>query len=475
MYVPLTILQQQYSTVKTSLPTQQNINLLQKKNTFTITTGHQLNLFTGPLYFLYKIISTINLCKELSVKFPAQNFVPIYWMATEDHDFEEINYFNFEGVKIKWNTHQKGAVGRFSTKGLAAVFEKFASLLGNSKNANKLKKLFRDGYLKHNNLSDATKYIVNELFADDGLVIIDADNKNLKKNFIPYMKEDLLNHISYKSISKTIKKLKKKYKIQVNPRKINLFYLADKLRERLLFENGVYKVNNTNIKWSESEILSKLNNFPEQFSPNVILRPLYQEVILPNLCYIGGGGELAYWLELKDYFNAANIPFPILLLRNSLQIISEKQEKTRKKLTISIEELFLKKNDLIAKKVSEKSKIKVNFSEQKKELQAQFNQLKEIAKKTDKSFIGAVNAQEKKQLKGLEKLENRLLRAEKRKYKELVDRITILQNQLFPNQNLEERQRNFSEYFLKYGDFFITTLKKQIKPLQLEFLIIEMQ
>jgi len=199
---------------------------------------------------------------------------------------------------------------------------------------------------------------------------------------------------------------------------------------------------------------------------------LYQEVILPNLCYIGGGGELAYWLELKNYFEAVNVPFPILLLRNSVQIISEKQQKKLEKLNISIEELFLKQQDLIAKKVQEKSIIKVDFKQQKDFLKAQFNQLKEVAAKTDKSFIGAVNAQEKKQLKGLENLEKRLLRAEKRKHKELVVRIVDLQKELFPNQSLEERQRNFSEYYLAYGASFLTILKENLHPLQLMFTVI---
>jgi len=467
-------LKNQYTTFETSEKTTKNIESLKQQNTFTITTGHQLNLFTGPLYFLYKIISTINLSEELSKKFPAQNFVPIYWMATEDHDFDEINYFNFDGKKVSWNRKDGGAVGRFSTDGLQHVFEVFANHLGNSKNATYLKELFADAYLKHNNLADATRFISNKLFGEFGLVIIDGDDASLKQLFNPFIKDELENKTSYKEVSKTIVELEKNYKIQVNPREINLFYLGNDFRERIIFEDGVYKVNNTDITFSKAEIIEEVETNPKVFSPNVIMRPLYQEVILPNLCYIGGGGEIAYWFELKAYFEKVNIPFPVLLLRNSVQIISEKQANKLEKLHVSYEDIFLQQNDLLSKKVIENSDIKTNFSEKIQFLQIQFSELKEVAKKTDISFVNAVNAQERKQIKGLEMLEKRLLIAEKRRQKELVDRITLLHNELLPNQSLEERQRNFSEYYLEYGSSFIKVLKGALKPLQLEFTVLEL-
>ncbi|WP_299013869.1 bacillithiol biosynthesis cysteine-adding enzyme BshC [uncultured Polaribacter sp.] len=467
-------LENQYKGFTIAEKTAENITILKQKNTFTVTTGHQLNLFTGPLYFLYKIIAAINLAEELSEKFPEKNFVPVYWMATEDHDFEEINYFNFQGKKVLWNREDGGAVGRFSTEGLADVFEVFANQLGNTKNAQFIKQLFADGYLKHNNLADATRFIANELFAEFGLVIVDGDDAKLKELFIPFVKDELENNTSLNEVSKTIEKLEKNYKVQVNPREINLFYLSENLRERIVFEDGIYKVNNTTITFSKSEILKEVEENPLAFSPNVIMRPLYQEVILPNLCYIGGGGEMAYWFELKAYFNKVNVPFPILLLRNSVQVLAEKQQKKLDNLDISHEEMFLKQHKLLSKKVIENSDLKVNFDEKIKALQKQFAELKTVAEKTDVSFIGAVKAQEVKQIKGLQNLQKRLIRAEKRRQNDLVERITILQNEILPNQSLEERQRNFSEYYLEYGSSFIKALKASLKPLDLQFTIVEL-
>jgi len=465
-------LKNKYKNLNTSNKVKANIQLLQKENTFTVTTGHQLNLFTGPLYFLYKIVSAINLAKQLKAEFPSDNFVPIYWMATEDHDFEEINYFNFRGKKIRWNIESSGGVGRLSTKGLDELLTVFNAQLGTTNSANYLKELFHKAYIEHKTLTEATRFLANELFSEYGLVIVDGDDSKLKRQFLPFIKDELFKNISYKEVSKTIASLDKNYKVQVNPREINLFYLSEGLRERIIFENNIYKVNNSSIEFSKEELEYELKLHPERFSPNVIMRPLYQEVILPNLCYIGGGGELAYWFELKTYFETVKVPFPILLLRNSVLLISDKQKLKLDKLNISIEEIFFKQQDLIKKKINEVSELEIDFSKQRGFLVKQFDDLEKIAEQTDKSFMGAVKAQRKKQLNGLDNLEKRLLKAEKRKHQELTHRIKELQDELFPNQSLEERQLNFSEYYLEYGDQLIPRLIESLEPLKLEFTVI---
>src|SRR5690606_24458000 len=294
-----TALEKQYKNCPTSERTQQNIKALRESTTFTITTGHQINIFTGPLYFLYKIIATINLCKTLKSTYPGYNFVPVYWMATEDHDFDEINFFNFKGKKLAWNTHASGAVGRLDTQGLEDVFEVFSKELDHSKNSDAIRNLFQNAYLQHDTLATATRALVNELFGKYGLVILDADTIELKKTFIPFVKNDILNNTAFHTVSETNTGLEN-YKLQVNPREINLFYLTNNKRERIEASNNRYSVVNTNLTFTKNEIENEIEQHPERFSPNVILRPLYQEVILPNLCYIGGGGEIAYWLDRKS-------------------------------------------------------------------------------------------------------------------------------------------------------------------------------
>lgn len=464
-------LQKQYQNTTTSKATQNNITALGQTNTYTITTGHQLNLFSGPLYFLYKIISTINLASELKTKYPNSNFVPIYWMATEDHDFEEINYFNFKGKKFRWNKESSGPVGRLSTEGLDAVFEVFAKELGSSTHAQKIKELFQKSYIEHANLAEATRYLANELFSDYGLVILDADNAELKRVLIPYIKDELENQTSFKEVTATIEKLKE-YSIQVNPREINLFYIENDLRERIILENNSYKVNNTDLSFSKEELFQLVETHPENFSPNVILRPLYQEVLLPNLCYIGGGGEIAYWLELQSFFNAAKVSFPMLLVRNSVVLTTEKQIKKANALHISWDDLFSKQNDLVNQKTKALSDINLDLSELKEQMKKQFEALYSIANQTDDTFVGALKAQETKQIKGIEHLEKRLLKAQKRKLADVLERIVQLQNELFPNQSLQERQTNFSEFYLENGEALIPTLVEKLEPLEQRFEII---
>ena len=464
-------LEKQYTNSMISDLTKGNIQSLLNPNTFTITTGHQLNLFTGPLYFLYKIVSTINLCKQLKSEYSQFNFVPIYWMATEDHDFEEINYFDFKHKKILWKAESFGPVGRLSTNGLEDVLELFAAELGAGANADYLKNLFQKSYLQHDNLADATRYLANELFGKEGLVILDADNQELKKLFIPYAKEELLHQTSFRKVTET-NKLLTAYNVQVNPREINLFYIEDTLRERILFEDGKYKINNTKIAFSEVEILELLESNPEKFSPNVILRPLFQEVILPNLCYIGGGAEIAYWLELKSNFDVNKITFPILLLRNSVLLATQKQSNKADNLNLTWSDLFSNQQELFIRKTKEYSSFTIDFTEQKAHLKKQFEALYKIAEQTDKSFFGAVNAQEKKQIKGIENLERRLLKAEKSVHADKLERILLLQNELFPNHILQERKANFSEFYLEFGSELIHKIVNKLEPLEHDFTII---
>ena len=468
-------LEKQYKNLSISKETYQNIEALRQENTFTITTGHQLSLFTGPLYFIYKIVTTIVSCQQLKKLYPQYNFVPIYWMATEDHDFEEINHFSFRGQKLSWHTEQSGMVGDFSTEGLERISHILKVLLGKSHQGQYLASLFERAYEQHKTLASATRYLVNELFTPYGLVIIDGNDKSLKELLVPYFKRELLENASHKEVEKTlayIKSVNKNYPEQVHPREINIFYVKDGIRERIVKDEQGYTVLNTSIRFSEEEILRHLECFPEYFSPNVILRPLYQEVILPNLAYIGGGGEIAYWLELKDMFAQYKVPFPMLMLRNSVLLISEAQEKKLHKLGLTHHDIFLKNNILENKITQRLSEYPIDFSAQRACLQEHFAQLHQIAAHTDKSFLGAVKAQEAKQLKGLDNLEKRLLKAQKKKYRETLDRVIDLRVSLFPKESLQERVDNFSEYMIESQGQFIDTLVKHLSPFDFRFVIL---
>ena len=470
-------LREQYKGLEMGPAVTKNLELLADTKTLTVTTGHQLCLMTGPLYFIYKIISTLKLCRQLKDKFPEYNFVPIYWMASEDHDFEEISAFVFKGKKFKWNNDCGGAVGKIPTSGLKPLLSLFTQELGDQVNAEALKKIISDSYEKATDLSEATRIFVHSLFKVYGLLILDGDHTALKKYFTPYVKEELEHQACEKNVSEQIKELKKtynpQYKPQVNPRDVNLFLLEEGKRHRLMKgENGFTWEGNDSVLSGE-KISKWLAVSPEKFSPNVLMRPLYQEVILPNIAYIGGGGEIAYWLELKSYFEYHNIPFPLLILRNSALLINPKNARKVEQLDLTLKDLFLNRNSLINKKVRQISNIDLDLTPFKKILATQFDALGALVDQTDRSFEGAVKAQKVKQFKGIEHLEKRLLKAQKVKLKDQVERLVILHEQIFPGGNLQERVDNFSDYYIDHGSDLFDFLMETFQPLSKEFSIIE--
>jgi bacillithiol biosynthesis cysteine-adding enzyme BshC len=447
-----------------------NIALLKDENTFTVTTGHQLNIFTGPLYFLYKIVTVINLAKELKKTYPENNFVPVYWMASEDHDIEEINHFNIFGKTLTWETNQKGAAGKLNTKSMVILLDQLDELLGESEHANYLRNLFAKAYEDNENLSAATRFLANELFGKYGLVILDSNNPFLKHEFIDNMKEDLLNSSNFNAVNKTMNVLDKDYKIQVNPREINLFYMKDNMRERIVkSDESGFEVLNSELKFTEEEIITELNNYPERFSPNVVLRPVYQQKILPNLAYIGGPAEVAYWLEYKEMFDSNKVFYPVLMLRNSVLWIDDNNLSKIEKLNHEIASVFKDTDTLIKEYVVKNSESNINFTNIKSILTESYKNISDEALKIDKSLLSSIDAELQKQLNSLEGIEERIIRAQKKKMETEVNQIRNLKIKLFPNGSMQERQDNFVPYYLKYGSSFITMLLENLNPFEGKF------
>ncbi|MCY4161210.1 MAG: bacillithiol biosynthesis cysteine-adding enzyme BshC [Flavobacteriaceae bacterium] len=471
-------LYRQHQYLTPSKKTREHLKWLERKNTVTITTGHQLCLMLGPLYTLYKIVSILKLCNILNESSDSIRYVPIFWMASEDHDFEEISFFEYQGIKFKWEKETQGFTGELDLSGLKMVLDLFQSQLGESVNARHLNKIIEKAYQAHQNLSDATRFLLHELFGKYGLIILDANNRNLKKLFIPQMKQELFEGECKRGVDNTIQKVKEiygsKHKPQVNPRDINLFYKGKNSRHRIIKQKSVFQLVDSDNAWTENEILDELATNPEKFSPNVLTRCLYQQVILPNVTYIGGAAEVAYWLQLIDYFKNQNMVFPKLVLRNSALLITDKQSKKLHQFKLGDSDLFLHRNILINKHIRAISNIDLSLEELKKQLENQFSFLNELVMQTDKSFHGAVQAQKKKQLKGIKKLEKRLLKAQRRKLESHVKRLTLLHEELFPGELLQERKVNFSQFFLLYGFEFIDQLMDSFDPLGKKWTILRL-
>lgn len=466
-------LQSQYQNIKVNKAVSHNINLLLDENTFTVTTGHQLNLFTGPLYFIYKIVTTINLALELKIAYPEKNFVPVYWMATEDHDFEEINHVNVDEKNISWIQQTNGATGRLSTKTVAAAVQAYKGYLGISNNGKKLAKLVEQAYLQNENLADATRVLVNSLFEQYGLVIINADDVSLKTQFADIIKSDITQQNSARLTDETSQILEANgYKSQVNGRDINFFYLKDDLRERIIKEGEFYTVNHTDIRFTEGELLTEISQHPERFSPNVIMRPLYQEVILPNIAYIGGGAEVAYWMQLKANFDFYKVSFPVLLLRNSALVVDRRSLENLNRLKFDFEDIFLPTQELQNKWIKNNTELQVCLTDESSAIRAIFDKIKLNSFKIDKTLEASADAVLTKTEKLLKNLEKKLIKAEKRNHEVAIAQIEHLKQRLFPNGTLQERVLNLAPMYVNYGDDFISTLIENFEPLGGDFTLI---
>ena len=450
-----------------------NVSLLLKENTFTVTTAHQPNIFTGPLYFFYKILHTIQLAAELKKQFPQHNFVPVYYMGSEDADLQEVGSYNLAGEAYQWNTKQKGAIGRMK------VDDELIKLLQNLEGYWSVKPLgkeaidiLKQAYQKGKTISEATLHLVHAYFGKYGLVVLQPDNAQLKAVFVDVMEKELRTGFSQKAIQPTKEKLTSTYHVQSDGRDLNLFYLKENTRARIDKQGASYIVVDANISFTEEEIVKELHAHPDRFSPNVILRGVYQETILPGITFIGGGGELAYWMELKNVFNEVKVHYPILQLRNSFMFMNEKQTAHWNSLGFSLEDLFKPMLELELDYVKNQTKENLALTNHIASLNDLYASIQQDVIKIDTSLGDHTKNLSVQAQKKLALLEKKMIRAEKRKQQTSIDRIKAIKGSLFPKNSLQERVENFSEWVGSYGWDWVEAVLENSTTLNPSFTII---
>lgn len=451
-----------------------NIEALSQKNTFTVCTAHQPNIFTGPLYFIYKIFHTIKLAEKLKMEFPENNFVPIFYVGSEDADLEELNHIFIEGERYTWQTNQTGAVGKMKVdKGLISLLHQIEGRLSVEPYGAEVCNLLKRCYSLDKTIGEATFHFVHELFHNYGLVVLLAESISLKKTMHSIFEEELFQHTSSEIVTNTSTQLSKHYKIQANPREINLFYLTENQRSRILQTMDGFEIQDRQIFFTKEEMRTELEMHPERFSPNVILRGLYQEVILPDVAWIGGGGELAYWLQLKDLFAHYRVPFPTLVLRNSFLFIEKRFQKTIKKNQLSIEDLFLSQDEILKKIVERESPNEIELDDLIDQIKNVYSSVIQRAQAIDPTLVTHAKALEHRALEKLQGMQKKLLRAEKRKFSDAERQINYLLNHLFPQNGLQERKENFLLFYAKWGASFFEALYQHSEDLAQQFCVME--
>ncbi len=454
------VLKEQHSNV-TDLQSK-NIDSLLDDKTFTIVTGHQPSLFTGPLYFVYKIYSIVKLAERMTHEHGDYRFVPVYWLGAEDHDFEEISRVKIFNEKWQWENEIGGSVGKLPLDGILPLL---GQLTESDKNGNdlirKVVKIYKEAHREGKTYGEAFSEMVNELFGDLGLLILDASHPDFKASAMEIFEKEIFDNTSFKPVGETQEKLMAKgFPSQAFVREINLFYTGEGFRERLVSKGDGFEVLNQDIFFSKEEMKEELGKHTERFSPNVVMRPLYQEFILPNVAYVGGGGELAYWMERKKQFEIFGVPFPILVRRDSFIVITKKNWDNWTKSDLGIQDLWRKKNEILKGIVKENSDSELDLNREKAELKSLYGKIQERLKEVDATLEKPALGEEAKALKGLENLESKMIRAEKRKNEVLVSRITSAYDSVFPGGKLQERVDNlFSMILMGKGELYLRALE----------------
>ena len=472
------ILNKQYKDYPASTITKKNIELLKEKTTFAIVTGQQAGIIGGPLYNIYKIITTIKLCNILNHKFDEYRFVPVFWMEVEDHDFDEIRnvYLLDKDYELKQITYDdvekftnRGSVGKLKiNKNIETFLTQLDNILPFSSFKSNLIEKLRKIYCNNKTFSQAFKELLFEFFDRYGLIIFDTIEKDVKEYLKPIFIDEINNYIehSVKLVSISAD-LEKNYHAQIKIRPVNLFFSND--NSRYLIEpserNGEFIIKSINKVITSDELIEMINNEPYNFSPNVVLRPICQDYIFPTVFYVGGPSEIAYFAQIFSIYDNFNIVKPIIYPRASATIVEKSNEKRLEKLGIELIDIFIDYNDFINKINSQN--VDNNLIEAVDELfnnfSLDFERLKNDTKDFDQNLINNFNKTYENIAHSINILKKKINEAQLRKNSILIEQAKRLHNSLYPEATLQERYISWIYFVSKYGPTFIDEIYDKLQ------------
>ncbi len=458
-------LRRQYGDIVLTSAVRDNLAALERSDALTVVTGHQLCLFGGPMYLPFKILNVVRLARQLTDALH-RPVVPVFWMASEDHDREEIDHVWMGATRVRWPGRAGGAVGRMPLTDIDAVLRALEPHLGTGDHADALRDLLYACYRPDRTLADATRRFIHGLFGRFGLLIIDGDDAALKQLVTPLFRTELLDNVAQRAVAYADERLGARYGVQAHVREVNLFHLRKGHRSRIVLEDDNFRVLDNGPVLGLDELLRSVEQRPEEFSPNVLLRPVYQETILPNIAYVGGGGELAYWLQLRWLFQAVRVPMPVVLLRTSAGFISSKHMQQWKGMGLGLEELFADADQVKARVAARDAGFSTTVEVERGTLAAFYAALADKAAAADDTLRASVEARAKAADKGMVRIGKSLVRAAKRKEAVTLQRIDAVQAAMFPLGGLQERRASILPLLAVHGVSFLDELLAHLDPLQ---------
>lgn len=462
------LIESQYDNVPVNPALKANLDGLSTGNALSITTAHQPLLFGGALYFVYKALTTISLARAASQWLDGQIVVPVFVLGTEDHDYEEVRHARLFSERLTWDSGQDGGpVGRMPIGNISELIaqaeEKFRPLPFGKE----VIELLRSSYIPERTFGQSTFQFLHQLLGQEGLVILDLDSQIAKATCADLFEAEFLQSFSKPIVEATLATLEAVgFHQQAHVRDINLFYLKQTSRDRIeRVHEDCYQTIDRQRTWSREALLREMHAHPDRFSPNVILRPLLQETILPNIAFVGGGGELAYWVQLGDLFTYLGVPFPILVRRHSVQLIDEITQQKLTKLGMSLDRLFQPLETVIQEYVHDRAESSSDLASERASLADLMQRVREKCAQIEPTLERSAESTEVQMDKLMQNLEGKITRGLKHLHDLEVQQIKGIFERNFPNGNLQERTENVLPWMARYGKGWIEELLAALKPL----------
>ncbi len=428
-----------------------NIESLADSNTLTVTTGQQIHIFLGPFFVVNKILSCCAEALKVKALLPDNQVVPIFWMATEDHDFDEIKSARLYNETYTWDIESEGPVGRLNPESLLPIVKQARERIDQTAENLAFIDVCDHAYSTCSTFADATRYIIHQLFEETGIVVLDPDDAFLKSQFKQVIEDDLLNHQPSQLIDSSIQTMKTfGMKAPINTRPINTFYLTDNKRIRIeKQDDNTYLLVDGSETYSETEILDLLGKHPERFSPNALLRPVYQQQILPNISYITGASEMIYWLELGGVMTSYGINYPELSIRKSAFFVSQKNKQKLDNEGIHLESLFVRPEKfqeiVLSDRVAQISEIERNIVKSDSLLNSIFTAMSDLGSKNTKK---------------LQKSQNQLINSIKNEQGALLE--SLSNNDPTYNQLLKIKSSTFDNSYIQERNKYIISMVPEL-------------
>ena len=454
-----------------------NISLLGKQTTYAVVTGQQVGLFGGPLYTAFKTITAIKLARALKQKFPSLDFVPVFWIEGEDHDFPEMNNIGLPDrdgklVKIEYlpggvmPDRNVGAVGEMVfDASIDQTHRQVGDTLQKTEFTDALLVRLKECYAAGRTFNQSFAAWMNFLFGQEGLVFVSSNNARLKRVLSPLFEAELSQFpATSQRVIQQSAELEHSYHAQVKAKSINLFLFHKGGRYLIEPREKDFSLKGTRHFLERDELIRIARETPELLSPNVILRPIAQDILLPTLAYVAGPSEVAYQAQLTPVYEHLNVTHPVIYPRASASFVEERLVRAMEKYNLQLLDFFGDINSITSKVLEQISEVKLDeiFGNATRQVHDALNELKFGLKEVDPTLLGALETAASKVDINIGVLKEKAVAAQKRRNETAMRQIEKAANGLLPNGSLQEREVNILHFLNRYGPDLVQWLTQEL-------------